>query len=71
MPFLGVRDFFCLKFCEVRMKQPEDRFTKDAFNNPRGRPPVLAPKTNAQRQREFRERRKFNFLNSKFRQEEI
>ncbi|MFC0351849.1 hypothetical protein [Undibacterium danionis] len=53
------------------MKQPEDRFTKDAFNNQRGRPPKLAPKTNAQRQREFRERRKFNFLNPQLRREEI
>lgn len=47
------------------MKQSADRFTVDMFGaQRRGRPPKLAPKTNAQRQREFRQRRKFNFLNS-------
>ncbi len=53
------------------MKQLEDRYTKDAFNNPRGRPRKVAPKTNAQRQREFRARRKFNFLNPTLRHEDL
>jgi hypothetical protein len=45
------------------MKQAADKFTADLFSSPRrGRPPKLAPKTNAQRQREFRQRRKFDFL---------
>jgi len=47
------------------MKQGTDKFTMDMFGaKRRGRPPKLAPKSNAQRQREFRQRRKFNFLNS-------
>lgn len=45
------------------MKQKEDKFTADAFNKRgRGRPSKPHAKTNAQRQREFRERSKFNFL---------
>ncbi|CAL61689.1 hypothetical protein HEAR1522 [Herminiimonas arsenicoxydans] len=44
------------------MKQPEDKFTRDAFNRPVGRPRKPDAKTNAQRQAEFRARRKFNFL---------
>lgn len=47
------------------MKHQADKFTADMFGaKRRGRPPKLAPKTNAQRQREFRQRRKFDFLNS-------
>lgn len=47
------------------MKQKEDKFTVDAFNKrARGRPPKPHAKSNAQRQREFRERSKFNFLNN-------
>lgn len=45
------------------MKQPADQFTRDAFAKPsRGRPRKPDAKTNAQRQREFRQRHKFNFL---------
>lgn len=45
------------------MKQPADKFTVDAFSKPRpGRPRKPDAKTNAQRQAEFRARRKFNFL---------
>lgn len=53
------------------MKQPEDLFTKNARNNQRGRQPKIAPKikTNTQRQREFRERHKFNFLNRNLQQD--
>jgi hypothetical protein len=37
------------------MKQVNDVFTIDAFSSPpRGRPPVLQPQTNAQRQAKFR-----------------
>lgn len=47
------------------MRQQADKFTVDMFGaKRRGRPPTQAPKSNAQRQREFRQRRKFNFLNS-------
>lgn len=45
------------------MKQPADKFTLDAFSKPRrGRSAKPDAKTNAQRQAEFRARRKFNFL---------
>jgi len=45
------------------MKQPADKYTLDAFDAPRrGRPRKVDAKTNAQRQREFRQRQKFNFL---------
>lgn len=45
------------------MKQPADKFTVDMFGaKRRGRPPKLAPKSSAQRQREFRQRHKFDFL---------
>jgi len=41
------------------MKQPEDKFTRDAFNKPgRGRPRKPNAKTGAQRQREYRARLK-------------
>jgi hypothetical protein len=41
------------------MKQPEDKFTRDAFELPRrGRPRKPDAKSGAQRQREFRERKK-------------
>lgn len=47
------------------MKSPVDKFTRDAFDKPRrGRPAKPDAKSNAQRQREWRARRKFNFLNS-------
>ncbi|BBB66836.1 hypothetical protein UNDYM_2583 [Undibacterium sp. YM2] len=37
------------------MKQEQDKFTRDAFETPRrGRPPVLQPLTNAQRQARYR-----------------
>ena len=43
-------------------KQREDKFTIDAFDAPRrGRPPVLNPKTLAQRSREYRARKKVGF----------
>jgi len=46
------------------MKQASDKYTVDAFEKPRrGRPPIPHPKTPAQRQREYRQRQKFNFLN--------
>lgn len=52
------------------MKQREDKFTIDAFNKRgRGRPNKPDAKSNAQRQREFRQRQKFNFLNSVTRNE--
>jgi len=52
------------------MKQPADKFTLDAFDAVRrGRPSKANAKTNAQRQREFRQRQKFNFLNSVTRNE--
>jgi len=52
------------------MKQPADKFTMDAFDAARrGRPRKANAKTNAQRQREFRQRQKFNFLNSVTRNE--
>lgn len=45
------------------MKQQADIFTRDAFDKPRrGRPRKPDAKTPAQRQREFRQRQKFNFL---------
>lgn len=45
------------------MKQPSDKFTRDAFDKPaRGRPRNPNAKSSAQRQREFRQRQKFNFL---------
>ncbi|WP_293779974.1 hypothetical protein [uncultured Oxalicibacterium sp.] len=45
------------------MKQTADVYTVDAFTKPgRGRPRKPDAKSNAQRQREFRQRRKFNFL---------
>lgn len=52
------------------MKNPADKFTVDAFEAARrGRPRKVNAKTNAQRQREFRARQKFNFLNSVTRNE--
>lgn len=43
-------------------KQKEDKFTADAFSARRpGRPPKLNAKSNAQRQREFRARKKAGF----------
>lgn len=48
------------------MKQPNDKFTRDAFETPRvGRPCKVDAKTPAQRAKEYRARvkaRKFNFL---------
>jgi hypothetical protein len=45
------------------VKQTADKFTVDAFDKPRrGRPRKPDAKTNAQRQREFRQRHKFNLL---------
>ncbi|GGX14121.1 hypothetical protein [Undibacterium macrobrachii] len=45
------------------MKQLSDKFTRDAFDKPaRGRPRSPNAKSLAQRQREFRQRQKFNFL---------
>jgi hypothetical protein len=45
------------------MKQAADKYTIDAFEKPlRGRPRSPTAKSSAQRQREFRQRRKFNFL---------
>lgn len=45
------------------MKQASDKFTLDAFDSPRrGRPAKPDAKSNAQRQREWRQRQKFNFL---------
>lgn len=46
-------------------KQREDRFTADMFGkNPVGRPRKPEAKTPAQRMREYRLRKKFNFLDS-------
>jgi hypothetical protein len=45
------------------MKQAADKYTIDAFQKPgRGRPRSPFAKSPAQRQREFRQRQKFNFL---------
>lgn len=45
------------------MKQVLDKFTRDAFEQtPHGRPCEPNARTQAQRQREFRQRQKFNFL---------
>ncbi len=47
------------------MKQQSDSFTGYAFEKPhRGRPRKPDAKSHAQRQREFRQRQKFNFLNA-------
>lgn len=52
------------------MKQQSDVFTVDAFAAPRrGRPRKPDAKTGAQRAREFRLRKKFNFLISVTRNE--
>ena len=46
-----------LSIYRANLKQAADKFTKDAFDAPRcGRPPLLNPKSNAQRQREFKAR---------------
>lgn len=45
------------------MKQPSNKFTRDAFDKPaRGRTRKLDTKSTLQRQREFHQRQKFNFL---------
>jgi len=45
------------------MKQANDKYTRDAFDTPRrGRPLKPHAKTAAQRMREYRQRKKFNFL---------
>jgi hypothetical protein len=45
------------------MKTPADHYTIDAFASlPRGRPRNPNAKSNAQRQREFRQRRKLDSL---------
>jgi hypothetical protein len=45
------------------MKQPLDKFTLDAFDKPaRGCLRIPDAKSTAHRQREFRQRQKFNFL---------
>lgn len=47
------------------MKQAADKYTIDAFNkSSRGRPRKSNAKSPAQRQREYRQLQKFNFLNS-------
>lgn len=47
------------------MKQPEDKFTLDAFEKrPRGRPRKPHAKSGAQRQREYRARLKNGELSS-------
>lgn len=47
------------------MKRPAYRFTADLLGAKRcGRSPKLAPESYAQRQLEFHQRRKFDFLNS-------
>lgn len=47
------------------MKQLDDQFARDEFDRLcRVRPSKPHAKTPAQRQREFRQRQKFNFLNS-------
>lgn len=47
------------------MKHPADKFTVDAFTKPGpGRPRKSDAKTAAQRMREYRKRKKFDFLNS-------
>lgn len=51
------------------MKQPADKFTSDMFSVRRGRPRKAAAKSGAQRQREFRERRKLKDLISVTRNE--
>lgn len=52
------------------MKQPSDKFTFDIFNKPApGRPRKPDAKDAAQRMREYRQRKKFNFLNSVTRDE--
>lgn len=53
------------------MKQPNDKFTRDAFDTPRrGRPSKVDAKTPAQRAKEYRDRvraQKFNFLTESMR----
>ena len=45
------------------MKQATDKFTTDIFTKPgRGRPRKPDAKSTAQRMREYRMRKKFNFL---------
>jgi len=48
------------------MKNPNDKFTRDAFDTPRrGRPRKVDAKTPAQRAKDYRDRlkaQKFNFL---------
>lgn len=45
------------------MKLPSNKFTRDAFDKPaRGRTRKLDTKSTLQRQREFHQRQKFNFL---------
>lgn len=52
------------------MKQPAVQFTRDAFSkSSRGRPRKPDAKSNAQRQREFRQCHKFDFLISVTRNE--
>lgn len=52
------------------MKQVADKFTADMFVKPsRERPRKPNAKSPAQRMREYRERKKFNFLNSVTRNE--
>jgi hypothetical protein len=52
------------------MKNPADKFTIDAFDAPRrGRPRNPNAKSGAQRQRELRQRRKSELLNSVTRNE--
>lgn len=48
------------------MKHPKDKFTIDALSKPRRtRPPLVHPKTPAQRQQEYHQQTKFNFLADK------
>lgn len=52
------------------MKQAADKFTGELFDKPpRGRPRSPNAKPPAQRMREYRQRRKFNFLISVTRDE--